>query len=448
MVRALRDWADALERRGDLVEIDDPVSTKYEIAAYIKRSCNVAGPAFRFTDVEGHDMDVIGGLYGTQERVLEAIEADSHPDGVEQYEAASDELVDPVVVDDGPVREVVEDDPDLTDLPIVWHSERDAGYYISAGTLVVNLPHTGARGQGIHRMMRRDAGELTLWAPPERRVGYAYRSNGDEGRPTEVAIVIGAPPAVTMGSVSNVPHSIDKYRVAGGLAGEPVELVPCETIDVDVPASAELVIEGLIRPDTSVPEAPFGEFPGCYSGAQETPIVEVTGITRRADAMYHTILTGFPPTENNLMNWIPRSATVKRDAERAVPRVEQALVKCGRTGGNGMYEAFVAIDKRLEGEPWNVISSVLGGRCQAKYCTVVDTDIDLYSEPEVNWAINTRVQPRRDVYTFPTMAGAPLDPSGPLRQSQKMGIDATVPLDADRENFRPVEVPGVDDVSW
>lgn len=445
---SLRGWAASLRRRDDLIVIDEPVSTRFELAAYVKKSCEEAGPAFRFTNVEGHDMDVFAGLYGAKRRILEAVGVGSHAAGVQAYRRAHADRIEPVVVDDGPVRAVVDDDPDLEAIPIVHHSERDAGHYITASTLVAALPHTGVRGQGIHRMLRRGRRELTIWAPPERRIGYAYRLKGERNEPTEVAIVVGAPPAVTMGSIANVPHDVDKFAVAGGLAGEPIELVGCETIDVEVPADAELVIEGRILPDTAVPEAPFGEFPGTYTGERETPVVEVTGLMRRADAVYHTILTGFPPTENNLMNWLPRSATVAQDAERAVPAVDQAVVKCGPTGGNGMYEAFVSIDKRLEGDPWNVVCSVLGGRSQAKYCTVVDADIDLYEDAQVNWALNTRVQPDRDVHTFPTMTGAPLDPSGPPRQSQKMGIDATIPLDEDRARYEAVRVPGSDAVTY
>jgi 2,5-furandicarboxylate decarboxylase 1 len=143
--KSLRQWADTLEERGDLVTINDPVSTKFEIAAYVQKSCSEGGPAFRFTDVEGYDTDVIAGIYGTQERVLEAIHATTNREGVEKYRNADQNRIDPVVVDDGPVREVVDTEPDLFDVPIVYHSERDAGHYITAGTLVANLPQTGAR---------------------------------------------------------------------------------------------------------------------------------------------------------------------------------------------------------------------------------------------------------------------------------------------------------------
>ncbi|MCW8173494.1 UbiD family decarboxylase [Natrialba swarupiae] len=124
--------------------------------------------------------------------------------------------------------------------------------------------------------------------------------------PTEMAIVIGASPSVIFGSIANVGHDIDKYSVAGGLMNESVELVPGETIDVDVPAHAEIVIETLIHGDEKNPEAPFGEYPGVYSEQNEnTPRVEVTGIMRREDAIYDTVLTGLPPNEDGMMNWIP-----------------------------------------------------------------------------------------------------------------------------------------------
>lgn len=445
---SLRDWVQDLEARGDLITVNEQVSTKYEIAAYIKKSCNSAGPAFRFTNVEGSEMDGLGSIYGAKRRILEALDVDSHPEGVQTYQEATDHPIEPTIVEDGPVREVIDTDPDLDQIPIVHHNEHDEGHYITAGIQVANLPHTGVRGQGIYRMPKIDSQTLGLYSPEERRVGYAYRANAEEGKTTELAIVLGAGPEVTMGSIANVPHSQDKYGIAGAFKSEPVELVSCNTIDVDVPAHAELVLEGVVKPEQKYDEGWFGEYPGCYSHSDTIPEVEITGIMRREDAMYHTILTGFPPTENNYMNWIGESSTVRQDAERAVPAIDQATVKCGTSGGNGRYEAIVSVDKRLDGEPWNIIASVLGGRTGAKYCTVVDADVDIYDDTEVNWAINTRVQPDRDIHTFPTMVGASLDPSGPSRQSQKMGVDATIPNDDNPEEYQRAEVPDVEDISW
>ncbi|MDX1748593.1 MAG: UbiD family decarboxylase, partial [Halobacteriales archaeon] len=264
---SFRHWIERLQAAGDLIEIADSVSTEYEIAAYIKKTCLEAGPAVRFSDVEGYDIDVVGGLYGAKHRILSAFDVDTHVEAVTAYGDRLDTPIEPTVVSDGPVREVVDTDPDLFDLPIVKHSEHDAGHYITAGTVVANLPHTGVRGQGMCRMLRRGRDELTIFAPAERRIGYAYRANYERrGDPTEIAVVIGCSPEVTLGSIASVPHNVDKYAVAGGLRGAPVELVGCETVDLEVPANAEMVIEGTIRPDREVTEAPFGEFAGCYSG--------------------------------------------------------------------------------------------------------------------------------------------------------------------------------------
>jgi 2,5-furandicarboxylate decarboxylase 1 len=445
---SLRDWVTNLESHNDAVTVDEPVSTKYEVAAYIKKSCNEGGPMFRFTNVEGHSMDILGGVYGTKSRILEALDVDSHQAGVKKYLEAIENPIEPTVVQDGPVCEVIETDPDLNEIPIVHHNEYDEGHYVTAGIQVANLPHTGVRGQGIYRMPKIDNETLGLYSPEERRVGYAYRQNADRGETTELAIVLGADPSVTMGSIANVAHSQDKYGIGGAFKGKSIELVSCKTVDIEVPANAELILEGIIKPEQEYDEGWFGEYPGCYSHSDTIPKVEITGIMKREDAMYHTILTGFPPTENNYMNWIGESSTVKQDAERAVPAIDQATVKCGTYGGNGRYEAIVSVNKRLDGEPWNIISSVLGGRTGAKYCTVVDADVDIYDEKQVNWAMNTRVQPDRDVHTFPTMVGASLDPSGPSRQAQKMGIDATIPNNEDSEEYQRAEVPGTEDVSW
>ncbi len=194
-----------------------------------------------------------------------------------------------------------------------------------------------------------------------------------------------------------------------------------------VPATAECVIEGYIEPHDVAQESPFGEFPGCYGGRMEVPVMTVTAITHRRDPIYQTVLTGFPVTEDHLLNWIPMNAVVYEDAKRVSPGVIDVTVR-----GNYVYEAVVKMRKRHETEPWNVISAVLAGNAQAKFCIVVDEDVNIFDDREVGWAVSTRIQPATDVHIFPVMVGAPLDPSAPIvRQTSKMGIDATRPLAAD-----------------
>ncbi len=257
---------------------------------------------------------------------------------------------------------------------------------------------------------------------------------------------MGPGPAADIASQARVPHDVDKFGIAGALAGSPVPLVRCETLDVEVPAHAEIVIEGRMLPHVREPEGPFGEVLGTYGLRAPRPVIEVAAITMRRGAIYHTALTGMPTTENHLMTTPSYEEALRRVASLAVPEVVDAAV---------LWFPFlvaVSIRKRMTHEARNVIHTVLGptaGTPQPKYCVVVDEDVDVHSLQDVLWAVMTRVQPERDVVVLPTMVGAPLDPSAPeYRHSSKMGIDATKPTDAPPDRFIRVVVPGADQVSW
>jgi 2,5-furandicarboxylate decarboxylase 1 len=234
--------------------------------------------------------------------------------------------------------------------------------------------------------------------------------------------------------------------VAGALAGRPIELVACKTVDAEVPADAEVVVEGHFVPGVREAEGPFGEVAGTYGLRGNRHVFEVSAITRRRDAMYQTALTGMPTTDNHVQAWPAICESIKRMAQLACPEV----VDVHAIGP--YYIAVVAIKKRLAYEARNVILSVLGptaGAPQAKYCIVVDPDVNVRDLNQVLWAVYTRCQPSDDVMIFPAMVGAPLDPSAPVhRHSSKMGFDATVPLGESRDRYNRVIVPGADQVSW
>jgi 2,5-furandicarboxylate decarboxylase 1 len=282
--------------------------------------------------------------------------------------------------------------------------------------------------------------------PAERRVGRAALKAEDRGERFGVAVVLGAGPFVDLASQAKIPHTQDKLGVAGALAGRPIELVRCQTVDADVPAEAEIVIEGHFLPGVREPEGPFGEVAGTYGLLGNRHVFEVSAITRRRDAMYQTALTGMPTTDNHVQGWPAICESIKRLAQQACPEV----VDVHAIGP--YYLAIVSIRKRLAYEARNVILSVLGptaGAPQAKYCIVVDPDVNVRDIDQVLWALYTRVQPDRDAIVFPPMVGAPLDPSAPVhRHSAKMGFDATVPLGESRERYNRVVVPGADQVSW
>lgn len=444
----LRECLAALESEGSLVRVPQSTSPTHEIAAYIRKSSDVGGPAFLFPNVEGYDgWRVLGGLYGTIDRVCRTLGGDrvSVP---KIFTQAMDHPISPTLVDDGPVKEVklFESDIDLTSLPIVKHSARDGGRFITVGVQIAKDPDTGVKGLGIHRMMLRDEHHLSLMGGNEKRVIRAFLKNEDRGRPQGIAVVIGAAPAVALASTARVPHNVEKLGIAGAIQGRPVELVRCETIDCEVPANAEMVIEGELLPGIRETEGPFGEFTGSYSGETSMPLFKVKAITTRRDPIYQTALTGMPVTEDQGMMWVGRTSGLWKDVERAHPEV--TAVNWNVESGN-MYEVIVSIRKRMETEAWNVISSVLSGPSLVKYCMVVDDDVDIFDQRQLGWVRATRVQPDRDVHVFPKMVGALLDPSSKLfSQTSKMGVDATIPLDEERWHYEMVTVPGTDEVRW
>jgi UbiD family decarboxylase len=213
-----------------------------------------------------------------------------------------------------------------------------------------------------------------------------------------------------------------------------------------VPANAEMVIEGNIRAGERRTEGPFGEFTGCYGRETISPVFEASCITMRRGAIYQDFLTGFPISEDQALMYLPRCAAVYQSAAAVHPDVR--AVHWQVDVGN-VYGVVVSIRKHVEAEPWNVIASVLAGPALVKQCIVVDDDIDVFDAEAVQWALSTRVQPHRDVHIFPTMVGAPLDPSSPdVRSSSKIGFDATIPFADDRSRYERVRVPGEDSVTW
>jgi len=446
----LRSFLEVLDARHDLITVRRPVSPRFEVAAYVRRSSDTGGPAFLFEEIVGYPgWRLAAGLYGVRRRIAAALGC-AEQEIAASYGRAVRAPVPPQVVSSGdaPCKAVIwtGEAADLRRLPIVTHSAADAGPYITAAIDVAKDPVTGVRGVAISRLQVTGPRRLGINSPPERRIGRFHLKAEEMGRPLEVAIVVGPGPAVDLASQARVGHEVDKFGIAGALAGRAIPLVRGETIDVEVPAQAEIVIEGRMLPGVREPEGPFGEVLGTYGLAAPRPVIEVTAITMRRDAIYHTALTGMPTTENHLMTMPAYEEALRRVAAMAVPEVVDAAV---------LWFPFlvaVSIRKRMTHEARNVIHTVLGptaGTPQPKYCIVVDDDIDVRNPQEVLWAVMTRVQPERDVVILPTMVGAPLDPSAPeYRHSSKMGIDATKPAGAPDERFARVVVPGAEEVSW
>jgi len=440
MFEDLRAFLDHLESQKQLLRVREPVEVKYEIAAGMRKTSDIQGPALLFENVKGYPgWRVLGGLFATRKLVALGLGVPQER-MLERYMTLEDKHIPPEIVSSAPCKAIkwTGDEIDLARLPIVTHASKDCGPYITIGVQVGKNPDTGVRNVSIHRMLVLGKDRLSLWAPADHHLGRMILMAEEKKKGLEVATAIGVDPAIVVASQAKVPFGIDEFYVAGGLRGAPVKLVKCETIDVEVPAFSEVVIEGVTLPGERVADGPYGEYPGCYSEAKQAPVLQVTAITMRQDPIYQTALTGMPVTENHTLIEYGNAAVVYREVKKIVPEVRGVNMT---PGGTFRHHVVVSIKKRAENEGRNVILALLSLGIGLKQVIVVDDDID-------PWAMATRFQADRDAIIVPRIACSTLDPSCPeARVTAGLGIDATAPM-KDRWRFEKVEIPGVDKVKY
>ncbi|WP_134702824.1 UbiD family decarboxylase [Ammoniphilus sp. YIM 78166] len=441
----LRDYLRFLQDQDDLVVVNDEVSAEYEIVALTRQTSDVQGPALLFTNVKGYSYPVLSGLFSAERRVAQAFNVEPK-DFIHYYMKKEEELIEATVEDEAPCQEIVwtGDDIDLYKLPILTHYEKDGGAYVTAGLQIAKHPDTGVRNVSIHRMLLLGKDTLSVYAPPGRHLGRIIQRNEDDNRGTEIVTAIGNAPALSIASQARVPLGVDEFAVAGGLMGSSVPMVKCKTIDVEVPAFTEIVIEGVTIPHERVPDGPFGEYPGTYSPVKDAPILKVTAITMRKNPIYTNALTGMPMTENHWMMQAAVTALAYQEAYKVCPEVKAINVT---PGGTIRHHIVVSIKKRHHAEARNLITALLASPIGAKYVVVVDEDIDVFNPMEVEWAINTRFQASSDLIVLPNMYSPTLDPSAPAeRTSDKMGLDATAPF-GKLEEFKAPYIPGSEGIN-
>jgi 2,5-furandicarboxylate decarboxylase 1 len=447
MFEDLRGYLSHLEEKKQLVRVGEEVDTKYDIAAGIRKTSDIEGPALLFENVKGFSgWRVLGGLFATRKLIALGLGV-PEDQLLERYLTLEDKRIPPATVSTGPVKEIkwTGAEVDLHKLPIVTHAGKDVGPYVTIGVQIGKDPDNGARNLSIHRMLLLGKDRLSLWAPPDHHLGRMILKAEEKKRGLEVATAIGVEPAIVIGSQAKVPYGVDEYHVAGGLRGAPVQLVRCETIDVEVPAFAEIVIEGVTIPGERVADGPYGEYPGCYSEAKSAPVLKVTAVTMRKNPIYQTALTGMPVTENHTLIEYANAAVIYREAMKIVPEVRDVYVT---PGGTFRHHVVVSIKKRHDDEARNLILALLALGIGLKQVTVVDDDIDIRNPTEVEWALSTRMQPDRDLIVIPRLACSTLDPSVPKpRSTAGWGIDSTVPV-ADRAKYEKVLIPGVEKIKY
>lgn len=437
-VTSLRDWLDHLAAHDRLAVMRPGIALRFGVAAISKRLDGRKASFFPRPD--GHAIPVVSGLLGDRAWIADAMGVSSDQVLARFSEAAAHPL--PWrEVGTAPVQDIVHDDVDLTRLlPIPTHNELDSGPYISAGLMVARNPRTGIQNVAIHRCQVNGRDELGILLLPRHTLSF-YDAAEAAGEALEIAIVIGVDPLTALASQAIMPIDHDELEIAGALHGRRLDVVRCVSNDVRVPADAEIVLEGRILPRRRAPEGPFGEFPQYYGERAERHVATIDRITHRRDPLFHTIVGG--ANEHLLLGAIPREATLLGHLRRTFPGVQDVHLSMG---GVGRYVLYVKLRKRQEGEAKNVIMGAFAGHYDVKHVVVVDEDVDIHNAREVEWAVATRAQADRDVVIVANSQGSKLDPSSRDGVGAKMGIDATVPLDAPPGKFTRIRVPGEDEV--
>ena len=452
MTDTLKDWLIKLEQNDLLLRVTDttPINQIARIVDHNYRKATL------FEHVHGYDMPLVANTFSNREMIKLALETDEA--GLfDELEARMKRLIAPVAVTDAACQEIVVrgGDVNLADMPLHLQHEFDGAPFISAGVVVARDPERGVINLGIYRLMYRGRNETGIDVTGPTKLKHYYEVAHARGEPLEVAVVIGLPTLDIMAALASSPLDIDEYHVLGGFRGEAAELVQCKTVDLPVPANAEIVFEGVIGAEGWViDEGPYGEFTGTYgSGMKWNPTVTVNAITRRKDAVFHSATHG-----GNHPGWTDiyvLFCLIELDLYKALKQAG-IDVRGVRVVPAGLCNWAVASIKPLtQGDARNALTLMLAASKQAmpKYAVVVDDDIDIFDDEQLYWAMSWRSQPHEDTLILTDMKAVTLDPSLPTSMppvtTSKMGIDATIPIGRNRADFErcypAVFEPGVAD---
>jgi UbiD family decarboxylase len=446
----LRTFIQRLEEEGELARIKTQVDWKYELGAISRKVFGPPpGPALLFENVKDYSTPVfVGGLH-TVKRIAIALELNPEIDQsslLEEYGRRLAKPLTPVVVSTGPCKEnkYFEDRVNALMFPVPWWNEQDGGRYIGTWHQVVSQdPETGWTNVGTYRMMVHEPNILGIQFSPFQHIAMMFTKYKNMNRPMPVAVTIGNDPVAMFGSASPFPEGVNEWHMAGALRQQPIELVKCETSDLEVPSQAEIVLEGEVSVTETRPEGPFGEHTGFYgAGIRPLPIVRIKCITHRNNPIFRGSALGKPVTEQNRISWL---AVVTQIAQvyKSTGFSGVTAISCP-PGGDPEYSAIVAIKKSYASQGLDAGRLLLSSKPGKimKHVIVVDDDVNVFDLNEVLWAINTRVQASRDIYITRHESASRLDPSQPYAYigfSDKMIIDATWPMTPDyppREEWR------------
>ncbi|MFL7839340.1 MAG: UbiD family decarboxylase [Candidatus Promineifilaceae bacterium] len=422
---SLRDFLASLPEDQTLT-VNEPFSLDYNPTAMVleleKRG---QFPVLSIPQPEGFDMPVFANLFADRGRIARMAGAESPADFNETWLHAELNPVPAVIVESGLVQEVIitGEDVDVGSLPISRHFEQDAGRYIGSGILICKDPDTGVRNLSYQRLQMKEKNRFGASLHSRGHIWDHLLRSEERGKNLEVAVVLGAHPAVHLAAAAKVAMDVDEFDIAGGLLKEPVELVKCRTIDVEVPANAEIVLEGELIADIHEDEGPFGEYTGYSTYRSTRNVFVVKAITRREKPIYLDIIPGYS-NEHLLLGRVAKEAHVFERLKEVLPTLK--ALNYPHSGTH--FHAYFSFEKTAEGQARHALMLLFGLDSYIKLAVAVDEDIDVYNEEEVLWAVATRFQADTDMFVVPKVFCNKLDPSSVDGMSAKMGLDATAPL--------------------
>ena len=448
----LRDFISQLEEIGELKRVTAPVSTHLEMTEICDRVLRAQGPAILFENMAGYTIPVLANLFGTPRRVALGMGEESvtalrevgkllaylkEPEPPKGLKDAWDKWpvlkqvlsMSPRVVSAAPCQDVVWEgaEVDLSRLPIQHCWPGDVAPLITWGLVVTRGPAKSRQNLGIYRQQVIAPNKVIMRWLAHRGGALDFRDHCqvNPGVPFPVAVVIGADPATILGAVTPVPDSLSEYQFAGLLRGSKTELVKCLGSDLQVPASSEIVLEGVIHPDEMAMEGPYGDHTGYYNEQDKFPVFTIERITMRRDPIYHSTYTGKPPDEPAMLGVALNEVFVPL-LQKQFPEIEDFYLP---PEGCSYRMAIVSIKKQYAGHAKRVmfgIWSYLRQVMYTKFIIVVDNDINIRDWQEVIWAITTRMDPVRDTLLVENTPIDYLDFASPVSGlGGKMGLDAT-----------------------
>lgn len=417
--QSIRSELQSLRDANELVEINVAVEREFELAAILERQGD--RPAIRFNAIKGHDGPVVGNLLSSRAKMAYLL-------GVEEDKLlttlvhAIDHPIAPAATTDAAWREKThtKDFDLLKILPLGRHCAREQGPYITAGVFITKDPATGWQNVSINRALVLPPEQIMVGMAPSHHLYRLASAQWAAGRPLEVAIAIGNPAAVMLASNAYVGYGDDELAIAGGLMGEPLRLAKCQTMDVEVPARAEIVLEAEFRPNERHEEGLVSEFHGLYEDYGPSPVGHVRSVSHRSDFIFHTIAAS-RVQEHMLIGAVMIEATVFRAVRAAVPSVCNVHVTFG---GGGRMHCVVALNNPPPGEGPKAVFAALAHANIIKHVVVVDDDIDVFNPEEVEWAIATRFRADRDIFVVPRVRADRVDPVRENRTVAKWGLIA------------------------